>query len=239
MDETTARPPTPWSSALITTIRAAMQAMPAPAHREALAVAADWQAVSATVHNGTAEVIDATGEVRTVTAKCDCAEAATADGHWCRHRLAYALAKRTTEALVPSSPLQAVLGGPLDKRVPPVLPQDDLASVPPHLVMQFKFQGQEQTHLLYDGLLWLAQRRRGGLVSLSATFTAVTAELALATATATFADGSCWTEAADATPDNVKSPAVKPHFPRMALTRAKARALRDALSVGTCAVEEL
>lgn len=47
-----------------------------------------------------------------------------------------------------------------------------------------------------------------------------------------------FSEAADATPANV-APRVKAHFPRMALTRAKARALRDALNMGMCSLEEL
>ena len=42
----------------------------------------------------------------------------------------------------------------------------------------------------------------------------------------------------DATPSNVNDK-VAPHFARVALTRAKARALRDALDIEMCSVEEL
>jgi len=62
--------------------------------------------------------------------------------------------------------------------------------------------------------------------------------LAVAHATATFADGRRFTESGDATPENVGAQ-VRPHFARLALTRAKARCLRDALNIGLCAVEEL
>jgi hypothetical protein len=85
-------------------------------------------------------------------------------------------------------------------------------------------------------LLTLAHER--GLASLKADFITVTAELALAHAVATFADGRTFEESADATPANVNGK-IRPHFPRMALTRAKARALRDALNIGMVAVEEL
>jgi hypothetical protein len=88
----------------------------------------------------------------------------------------------------------------------------------------------------YAGLLALAHER--GLVSLKTHFISVTPELALAEAAAVFADGRVFSEAADATPANV-GPKVKAHYARMALTRSKARALRDALNVGICTLEEL
>jgi hypothetical protein len=88
----------------------------------------------------------------------------------------------------------------------------------------------------FAGLLAMAHAQ--GLTSLTAELVSVTQDLALAKATATFADGRSFTEAADATPDNVNA-SVKKHFARCALTRAKARALRDALNISTCAVEEL
>ena len=62
--------------------------------------------------------------------------------------------------------------------------------------------------------------------------------MALAAATATFADGRVFREAADATPGNINAK-VRAHMPRMALTRAKARCLRDALGIGMCSVEEV
>lgn len=88
----------------------------------------------------------------------------------------------------------------------------------------------------FAGLLALAHAQ--GLKSLDAQFITVGSELATATATATFADGRCFTECGDATPSNVGKN-ISPHFARMALTRAKARALRDALNIGLAAVEEL
>jgi hypothetical protein len=75
-------------------------------------------------------------------------------------------------------------------------------------------------------------------VNLSAHFISVTSDLALAEATAEFQDGKTFMECADATPTNVNA-RIKPHFPRMALTRAKARALRDALNIHLVAVEEM
>jgi hypothetical protein len=102
---------------------------------------------------------------------------------------------------------------------------------PEHIV---SIQGRH--FVKYAGLLAMAQAR--GLVRLEARFISVTAELALAEATATFADGRLFTEAADATPGNVGKQ-VAPHFARMALTRSKARCLRDALGVSECSLEEL
>ena len=88
----------------------------------------------------------------------------------------------------------------------------------------------------FGGLLAMAHE--AGLVRLEAEFITVTADLALAKATATFADGRVFTEAGDATPANVNAQ-VKPHFARCALTRAKGRALRDALNIAMVSLEEL
>src|SRR5262245_7744695 len=88
----------------------------------------------------------------------------------------------------------------------------------------------------YEGLLALAHEQ--GLIELAAEFISVTPELALAAAHAYFKDGRKFWEAGDATPSNVHQ-LVKGHFPRVALTRAKARCLRDALNIGLVAVEEL
>jgi len=88
----------------------------------------------------------------------------------------------------------------------------------------------------YVGLLALAHER--GLVQLTARIEFHSDALVLASATATFQDGRVFTEWADATPDNVGFQ-VRPHWVRMALTRAKSRCLRDALQIGIAALEEL
>lgn len=84
----------------------------------------------------------------------------------------------------------------------------------------------------------LATAHAAGLVRLEARIEFHSEALVLASATATFSDGRVFTEWADATPENVGMQ-VRPHWIRMALTRAKARCLRDALNVAICAVEEL
>ena len=91
-------------------------------------------------------------------------------------------------------------------------------------------------HIKYSALLQRAHDE--GLITLEAHFTQVTLDFAVAEAVAVFKDGRRFVESGDATPDNV-SASVRPHFRRMALTRAKARALRDALNIETCAAEEL
>jgi hypothetical protein len=88
----------------------------------------------------------------------------------------------------------------------------------------------------YEGLLAMAHEH--GLLELGAAFLSVTSDLALAWAWASFKDGRKFWEAGDATPGNVHQQ-VRPHFARVALTRAKARVLRDALNIGVVAVEEL
>lgn len=62
--------------------------------------------------------------------------------------------------------------------------------------------------------------------------------LAIAQATATFEGGRYFTEVGDASPASVGT-MIAPHLCRMAATRAKGRALRDALNIGEALLEEL
>ena len=109
-------------------------------------------------------------------------------------------------------------------------------SAPAPIPEEYLVDIKGKKHVLFAGLLAMAHEK--GLRTLAADFVSVTSELALARATATFQDGRTFSEAADATPANV-GPQVKPHFARMALTRAKARVLRDALNIGAVSAEEL
>jgi hypothetical protein len=95
---------------------------------------------------------------------------------------------------------------------------------------------QGKAFVKFAGLLQMAHER--GLVALTAAWTYNDAELSLAQAVATFADGRRFAECGDATPGNVTKK-VAPHFRRVALTRALARCLRHALGVDLVAVEEL
>jgi hypothetical protein len=90
--------------------------------------------------------------------------------------------------------------------------------------------------VLYAGLLALAQAR--GLVRLSATWTFNDVDTSLAQAVAVFADGRRFEESGDSSPANVGKK-VALHWRRISLTRAKARCLRDALTISECAFEEL
>ena len=97
-----------------------------------------------------------------------------------------------------------------------------------------KIHGKE--FIQYAGLLALAHEQ--GLTEMGSGFITVSETLALAFAWATFKDGRKFWDAGDATPQNVHQQ-VRAHFPRVALTRAKAHCLRDALNIGMVAVEEL
>ena len=95
---------------------------------------------------------------------------------------------------------------------------------------------QGRPFVKFAGLLAMAHER--GLLTLTVAWTYNDAELSLAHAVATFADGRRFAECGDATPANVTKK-VAPHFRRVALTRALARCLRHALGVDLVAVEEL
>jgi hypothetical protein len=194
--------------------------------------------------NGTARVAsqsDGKTTYHVVNGDCTCKDFPRAPGHFCKHRLAYGIAKRA-HALATQA-LKTTLDAPAPatteptwvdkaKQHPLLTGQAESPSIP----SQFLTQIHGKDFVQYAGLLTMAHAR--GLVSLSAHFISVDESLALAEATAEFRDGTTFMECADATPSNVHV-RVKPHFSRMALTRAKARALRDALNIPIAAVEEM
>ncbi len=158
-----------------------------------------------------------------VNVSCSCRDYEQAPQQFCKHRLARALQIR----------LARICGTDEDNSSSEN--HDPTTGLPdalkPHLVYL-----HGKPFVRFAGLLALAHTK--GLVSLKARFISVTAELALAEAEATFADGTTYAECADATPQNVGKQ-VAAHFPRLALTRAKARCLRDALNIAECSLEEL
>jgi hypothetical protein len=189
-----------------------------------------------------------------VNGQCQCPEFPTAPGHFCTHRLAYGIAKRVSD-LAPEPltaqggpggweppdartvPLKAAAGGEQGTVVHTPDPKEaafllDVLEIP----AQYMQLIDGKPFVKYAGLLALAHER--GLQQLEVRFTQVSDTLAVAQATATFTDGRRFTESGEATPENVGSQ-VRPHFARLALTRAKARCLRDALNIGLCALEEL
>ena len=169
-----------------------------------------------------------------VNGSCECRDFPKAPQGFCKHRIAYGIHKR---AMALAKQKLAQLDGASGRAEAPSQPAQSEApatpqSVPPqHVVM---IQGH--AFVKFAGLLQMAHER--GLVSLTADWTYNDGELSLAHAVATFQDGRRFEEAGDATPANTNRK-VAAHFRRVALTRAKARALRDALGVELVAVEEL
>jgi len=192
-----------------------------------------------------------------VHGQCQCHEASTAPGNFCMHRLAYGIAKRAmglAQERLETETAPSVQGTWVPPDALDVVPEElvdgdyrDIAlplepietgSLPSGALLPAQhIQLIDGTPFVqYAGLLAMAHAQ--GLQQLEARFTGVSDTLAVAQATATFTDGRRFTESGEATPENVGSQ-VRPHFARLALTRAKARCLRDALNIALCAVEEL
>lgn len=97
----------------------------------------------------------------------------------------------------------------------------------------------DKEHVTYEGLLSMATDE--GLESLEVDIRQFPSQendntcVCIATAKC---KGRAFTDIGDANPANVNS-MISKHIIRMASTRAKARALRDMLNIGMCAVEEL
>ena len=189
---------------------------------------ADGKARVASQSNGTTQYVICNGT-------CECKDFPRAPSGWCKHRIAAGLYKRALARY------KATLGTPAtgqaetpSQRIsaPPDAPGETTQGMPAqHVVM---IQGKP--FVKFAGLLQMAHER--GLVALTADWTYNDAELSLAHAVATFQDGRRFEESGDATPASVNRK-VAVHFRRVALTRAKARVLRDALGIDLVAVEEL
>jgi hypothetical protein len=104
---------------------------------------------------------------------------------------------------------------------------------------EYMIERQGKRFVLYAGLLEEAHSR--GLRSIETDLLQVpgagNGEVAIVKAVVRTEDGK-FTGIGDASPENVNR-AIAPHVIRMAETRAKARALRDAINVGVTAFEEL
>ncbi len=104
---------------------------------------------------------------------------------------------------------------------------------------EYMIERQGKRFVLYAGLLEEAHER--GLRSIETELLQVPSqengEVAIARAVVRTEDGK-FSGIGDASPANVNR-AIAPHVIRMAETRAKARALRDAINVGVTAFEEL
>lgn len=112
---------------------------------------------------------------------------------------------------------------------------------------EFIIEQHGKKYVLYQGLLDEAHKR--GLRSIEVELLQIPNSAndftAISKATAVFADGFtdesglvAFTELGDASPANVTKN-IAPHIIRMSATRAKARALRDAVNIGVTAFEEL
>jgi hypothetical protein len=159
-----------------------------------------------------------------VNGVCPCPDAAhRAPDGWCKHKLGAALRKRTVERLDEEEERYDVVALSPEP-VAPTIPAEGLTMI------------QGKPFVRFEALLQMAHAQ--GLLRLETTVVSVSEVLCVCQATATFKDGRIFTDIGDATERNVPKH-LSPHFIRLSATRASARALRRALNLSECSVEEL
>jgi hypothetical protein len=182
-------------------------------------------------HTWEVESASVAGKIYSINgAGCSCEDAHyRAPQGRCKHMLATLLCRKTL-ALIHQA--QA----PPATEVPPPAPEPEHQEPAVGIDPRWLTTIQGRPFIRFEGLLSLAHER--GLVQLTTRVVTVTETLAVCESTARFKDGLVVTDIGDATPSNVKAH-LKPHFVRMAATRASARALRRALNIDAVSVEEL
>ena len=160
-----------------------------------------------------------------VNGSCTC-KASTYRADVCKHRLALRLYQRVADAMLAEEERWEP-----DDANPAFQPPAAAPTIPAEHLVQI----QGKPFVKFAGLLQLAHQR--GLQALRADWTYNDATLSLAHAVAVFPFGTLERAGMPRRPIAAKTVAV--HFRRVALTRAKARVLRDALGLDAVAVEEL
>jgi hypothetical protein len=209
--------------------------------------------------DGTATVGSRTNPAKTysgVNGTCSCVDFSRAPDGWCSHRIARALqlrADRAMRTLLDAEASNGTLEGRTDDEkaerrentstgtsqdADPALTSStqkngaSTPAVPPEFVVWIS----GHPFIRFAGLLKMAHEQH--LVGLSEVWTFNDESVSLAHSVAVFADGRRFEGSGDSAPSNVGKK-VALHWRRVALTRAKSRALRDALNCDMVAVEEL
>jgi hypothetical protein len=165
---------------------------------------------------------------------CDCPEALQSPKVLCIHKIAVGIYRRAKALIAKLDPTAEQ--SPTPPATPPATPPPTQRRSKREIPEQYIATIKGKPAIRFVGLLMMAHEE--GLCFLDADWTYNDAELSLAHATAKFRDGRVFCDSGDSTPTNVTA-FVKEHFRRVALTRAKARALKDALNIDMVSDEEL
>lgn len=155
--------------------------------------------------------------------RCSCPRGTYAPTELCKHTFAVLIYRRALEDTKTRVEQALGTGAAASERAPDASPR-----APFPLAEEFVYEVQGVKAVLFSGLVHLALAR--GLTSVIVDVVSVSETLAVMRATVTFRDGLTWTDVGDASPQNVGN-RIKPHFIRMAATRAMARCLRHALDI--------